>query len=119
METRRIIVKMKEGYALSELIVSDKAALKVESLSHFEKDENFESHKEPISIENKVPEKDHYNAPFYKKLGKMDKEMYRSFKIDCQNNEHFNSVMKDCETQKEKVELCYEDGHIYFHSPVY
>ncbi|TAF93966.1 MAG: hypothetical protein EAZ32_19240 [Cytophagia bacterium] len=115
METRRVIVKMKEGYALSEFLRSDKETLKAESLGHFEKDENFKSHKEPLSIENKVREEEHYNSSFYQKMGKMDKEIYRSFKVDCQSQEDFNSVMNQCENQKEKVESFYEDGHIYFH----
>lgn len=93
MKTRRIIVKMREGHALSDLLSSDNITFKAEALGQFEGDENANSHQDPFSKKNDIPEKEHYNAPFYHKLGKMDKETYRTFKIDCANEEEFRKVM--------------------------
>ena len=117
MENRRFVIRMREGQTVHNLFAEEKGNLTVEGIHTFKEDKNADAHQYPLNLEDDSAEKSHYEDPFYRKLGKLDKEKYRTFTIDADNEQAVQRILDKCKKNQEQIEEYYEDGKIYFHAP--
>lgn len=116
MKTKRLVVKLKEGEAISSLIPENANEVEVSNLFSFEKDRFKEIHSSPLNKRNEILEKRIYESEFYSGLDIFDKEKYRTFTVDSTNEELFKILKNRANDEMGIVKDVYEDGYLNFHA---